>query len=272
MPDATTIASDFLCPTCGYNLRGLTQDRCPECGSEFDRAALSNAQLPWPHRRHLGRFRSYWRTVWQVTFHPKLLAAEFCRPVDYAAAQRFRWFTIFWIWLPFLCSTIITHANNHEDYLCLKSAGLIPDLWLSLAAHLTLILALAVLTGVPTYFFHPRRLPVEFQNRGIALAYYACAPLAWMPVVYAAGLLVSAFPFPRMTALYSAAALAGVLLLLWWSVLARLVHRILRQEANATIFAYFVPPLLALIAATTAFCLLFQTARYFGLLIFSLLP
>jgi len=23
------------CPKCGYNLSGLTQSRCPECGSEF---------------------------------------------------------------------------------------------------------------------------------------------------------------------------------------------------------------------------------------------
>lgn len=24
-----------MCPTCGYNLRGATQRRCPECGSDF---------------------------------------------------------------------------------------------------------------------------------------------------------------------------------------------------------------------------------------------
>lgn len=28
-------ARDFACPACGYNLRGLTSDRCPECNLEL---------------------------------------------------------------------------------------------------------------------------------------------------------------------------------------------------------------------------------------------
>jgi hypothetical protein len=31
---------ELLCPNCDYNLRGLPEDRCPECGEPFDRAAL----------------------------------------------------------------------------------------------------------------------------------------------------------------------------------------------------------------------------------------
>lgn len=27
------------CPRCGYDVRGLTESRCPECGSQFDRSA-----------------------------------------------------------------------------------------------------------------------------------------------------------------------------------------------------------------------------------------
>jgi hypothetical protein len=177
------IAGDFLCPGCGYNLRGLTQDRCPECGAPFDRATLSDSQLPWVHRGHRGRQRSYWRTVWEVTVHPKALAAEFCRPVDHAAAQRFRWFTIFWAWLPLVVSTFGFHVLHDKDFLFLDLSSVIPDLGLTLSFHLAVIVALAALTGVPTYFFHPRRLPVEYQNRGVALSYYACAPLAWAPVV-----------------------------------------------------------------------------------------
>ena len=29
-----------LCPVCDYDLRALPEDRCPECGSAFDRSAL----------------------------------------------------------------------------------------------------------------------------------------------------------------------------------------------------------------------------------------
>ena len=31
-----------VCLSCGYNLRGLTEPRCPECGAPFDEAFLEN--------------------------------------------------------------------------------------------------------------------------------------------------------------------------------------------------------------------------------------
>jgi Kef-type K+ transport system membrane component KefB len=31
----------LYCPKCGYNLTGLTEDRCPECGGGFSRAELA---------------------------------------------------------------------------------------------------------------------------------------------------------------------------------------------------------------------------------------
>jgi hypothetical protein len=34
-PDWPAIADEILCPLCQYNLRGLTQPRCPECGYSF---------------------------------------------------------------------------------------------------------------------------------------------------------------------------------------------------------------------------------------------
>lgn len=37
------------CPTCHYNLTGLTQDICPECGQPFDRQIL--IRWPWPMSR-----------------------------------------------------------------------------------------------------------------------------------------------------------------------------------------------------------------------------
>ena len=37
-----------LCPKCGYDLSGLTQCRCPECGSEFRLDELWRANPPMP--------------------------------------------------------------------------------------------------------------------------------------------------------------------------------------------------------------------------------
>lgn|GEM_PF-1617259 len=39
---------DVPCDNCGYNLRGLTRDTCPECGWGFDFVALVRARHPVP--------------------------------------------------------------------------------------------------------------------------------------------------------------------------------------------------------------------------------
>jgi hypothetical protein len=39
-----------LCPTCGYNLKGLTDPRCPECGTDIDAAASEAARMVQPDK------------------------------------------------------------------------------------------------------------------------------------------------------------------------------------------------------------------------------
>lgn len=45
MKNDTTILPVLHCPSCDYNLTGLPENRCPECGKEFDPAKLRKLGL-----------------------------------------------------------------------------------------------------------------------------------------------------------------------------------------------------------------------------------
>src|SRR5688572_15202434 len=79
----------LLCPGCGYDLRGIESERCPECGVLVDRAGAVISRIPWAHREQIGKWRAYWRTVRRAMFHPVALAAEVSRPVRFDDAKRF---------------------------------------------------------------------------------------------------------------------------------------------------------------------------------------
>lgn len=177
-------ATDPACPECGYSLRGISSDQCPECGLAIDWATLSVSRLPWTHRRTIGRWRAYWRTDLLAILRPRKLAEEMNRPVSFRDAQRFRHVTVFLGWVPLAASAAAirserlglfeAHANDS------RGAGWWLE-WLAvLAAVFACWLALFLVSGAGSYFFHPRYLPVLRQNRAIALSYYAGAPLAWI--------------------------------------------------------------------------------------------
>src|SRR6185312_470110 len=47
--------------------------------------------IPWEHRREIGRWKAFWRTVLLVTFRPARIARAVGGPVDEIAARRFGW-------------------------------------------------------------------------------------------------------------------------------------------------------------------------------------
>ncbi len=67
-PDWETQQSEICCPMCEYNLRGLTEPRCPECGYHFAWKDLLDARIrphPYLFEHHPERnFKSFWRTAW----------------------------------------------------------------------------------------------------------------------------------------------------------------------------------------------------------------
>src|SRR4051794_9109758 len=72
---------DVFCEGCGYSLAGIAADRCPECGRPYDPAELPFARVPWLHRRRIGFWRAYVKTVAMVLLTPRRFARELCRPV-----------------------------------------------------------------------------------------------------------------------------------------------------------------------------------------------
>ena len=187
-PSATATAPtvDLFCPGCGYSLRGITSERCPECGLAIDRSSLAVSQIPWAHRRRVGRVRAYWRTVWFCTFYRNRLAGEIARPVSYSDAQRFRWLTVSLMILPAVLAWPFVPQPAVKE-LCqdmLLPEPLVPYLLPLMLLGCTI--SLLAITGIPSYFFHPGRLSIPQQNRAIALSYYTCAPLALtIALVYA---------------------------------------------------------------------------------------
>ncbi len=179
--------AELFCPKCGYSLKGLTSERCPECGLEIDFAELAASQIPWVHRKSQGWLRSYWRTAWFVMFHNRRFREEICHRVDYRDAQWFRWVTVLHVFVPMLLGTVVVLVSGHgREYSILESDNAVFTGASRVAGHLGMLGLLAGITGIPSYFFHGRHLPVQLQNRAVALSYYTCAPLAWTILAWVA--------------------------------------------------------------------------------------
>lgn len=207
------LSTDLYCPECGYNLHGIESLRCPECGSEFDRATLSQSILPWLNRSYIGSIRAFWQTAQMVTLRPKDLAREMARPVQLEDALKFR--RIVCVLGMLVLVPTLTVAGGQwilEAGRVLRVGGELftDDDLLGSFFHGLIILSLWVgawlflkgFTGVASYFFHPDSLSVRQQNRAIALSYYACAPIAYAPLVlifWFAVLIVAQWLIPGRT-------------------------------------------------------------------------
>lgn len=171
------IAGDLYCPKCGYNLRGLQSDRCPECGFDISIVRDRESQLPWVRRPELGLFRAYWKTVWMVIFRSEQFGLEICRPVDERAARRFRLATMLYAYLPFVLLTLIWRlaaASFAKPVIDFAGYGLVG------AVHVGVLACIALITAVPYYALYHRDVPLVKRHRAAVLSFYSCAPLAWV--------------------------------------------------------------------------------------------
>lgn len=174
------IAEDIFCPKCTYNLRGLTGDRCPECGLDITNVREGESQIPWVHRREIGRVRAYWKTVWQIGFTGEVLDKEFHMATDHVSAMRFSWITIAHAYLSIAATWAfgaIIERDVLNDFLNFGGYG-----WLAVV-HISAFTCLVVIAQTPHYALRRNDVPLPIQYRAATLTLYAAAPLAWFTLV-----------------------------------------------------------------------------------------
>ena len=249
------VPEGLFCPECDYDLRGLTSERCPECGFELEALRSLESPIPWVHRRKLGRFRAYWKTVWMVTFRHKRFCREIARPVHLRDSQLFRWITILHVYAPFLLATGAWALWEPKQF-----AGFVGEFGVTsvIVAHMSVLLFWVLTTGIPSCLLHPRHLPAEHEGRAGAIGYYTCASLAYAaPAALPGAALTAALTWPPSAALVLGLGLLGscVLAYLMWGVdLGRTSRAFFRRRRDRLRFDALTG---LLILATAGYCLLF---------------
>ena len=249
------IPDGVYCVRCGYHLRGVVGDRCPECGYDLAGLRSTESGLPWAHRRTIGRLRAYWATVWAVTVRTREFCEEHAREVSYRDARLFQWVTILHA-IPAVMFGVWGYAlklrEHVEERLAFQQGTFMPTVpsiidkailenwpWVVLTACLVVFLVAS--TGVPSYFFHPRESPTARQNAGIAMSYYTCAPLAIA--------LIPASRMVMMSLLPDAVTIGAILALplLWWYNLLRLAKGVMPELRRTHIYVGVLIPMVWLL-------------------------
>ncbi|MCC7291417.1 MAG: hypothetical protein IT449_05060 [Phycisphaerales bacterium] len=177
---------DVYCPACGYNLRALVSDRCPECALDVAFIKSAESLLPWVHRARVGRLRAYLVTVWMVVFRTQRFCLEMSRPVGERDARAFRRITVLLAFLPFPLLTLalaMLRPDGFDAVLHFGGPGYLAVM------HAAVLAAILSVTGVPYYVIRHKEVDLARQLRAAALSLYCCAPLSIMgaAVVFAVG-------------------------------------------------------------------------------------
>lgn len=152
----TAIDIDLPCPHCDYNLRGLIEDRCPECGEPFDRQQLIKWETEWGVDLLFTRTPKayqYNSLMHAVLFVPSRVGRELASGVDPEQARRYaRQMRLIGILMLLVLSPLTTGQWHWVSFvLCL---------FVSPAIVLATVVCEELTSGVLIYFVEPIRCPV----------------------------------------------------------------------------------------------------------------
>jgi hypothetical protein len=141
-----------------------------------------------------------------------------------------------------------------EPLFCWSAGAMLPPV-----LPIGILLALAIITVAPSYWFHPRQIPLVRQNRAVAVSAYLCAPLVLLEVLLLIGGVSLALSkidgieqspiFLVLWLFYGVGAIGSVLLLLlmWWNTL-RVLSRTTHASAGRLAAAGALIPFSAVVA------------------------
>jgi len=195
---ATAPSRTVLCPACGYDLRGMTADRCSECGLVIDPEVLRRSAVPWAHRKSVGRVRAFLRTAWMVTGDGKALRQEAAKE---QSARDGAWFRRWVAAVLAACCLFIAGAMVEKDALkdmvvqphfVYSATGGMPgwqqDLVVPWSAGLVIrpaffvyaVLVAFYVSRAPGLVLHTRGMAPDYAEAVRAIGGYVSAPLFWI--------------------------------------------------------------------------------------------
>ncbi len=193
MISESTQIAELYCPACGYDLRAIYSDRCPECGLDIDRSKLGESIIPWLHRKQIGFYRAFWRTCEMAVLRPGQFAQEMSCEAALVDAVKFRRLAVLHALLPF--GLLLTYSGVQPAgriWVPTDVVGSILQIASVLVGWVCFTAFLWGMSGSASFFFRPGSWSIIRQNRAVALSYYSCAPLAYLP---ATGLITAVMLF-----------------------------------------------------------------------------
>lgn len=275
--DHVGVELEMFCEGCGYSLAGLEEDRCPECGLEFDADAPRLARVPWLHRRRIGSFKAYVSTLLMVLFTPTAFARELSRPVRISLedANKFRLVTL-WIATASFAIVIVVlplvafqTSPKPVTFTRLSMAWVMHGISTTLLAIGAFHLFVRLATDMPLFIW-----PGSSRSRLGPVQCYACAPLALLPIpavplaVWFCVLMHAQF----VTHVGFNLAFTGVSVvwLFWLWIISLCLFAVTRNAFRVVLLGFYLPLhfVSTFVASFAIFFIAFEAVRFLLILLF----